>query len=72
MLLLPRHKQSCTIDLFHIVSAHAYISHVTCYFSIIGETLHRWGKRILALDAFYVISDNDLFNHLFPHFLSSE
>ena len=37
-----------TIDLFHIVFAHACIGHVTRYFSIIGETLHRWGKRILS------------------------
>ena len=36
------------IDLFHIVSAHAYIGHVTRYFPIIGETLQRWGKRILS------------------------
>ena len=36
------------IDLFHIVFAHACICHVTCYFSIIGETLHRWGKRIVS------------------------
>ena len=28
--------------------AHACIGHVTRYFSIIGETLHRWGKRILS------------------------
>ena len=35
------------IYLFHIVSAHACIGHVTHYFPIIGETLHRWGKRIL-------------------------
>ena len=34
------------IDLFHIVCAHAYIGHVARYFSIIGETLQRWGKRI--------------------------
>ena len=34
------------IDLFHIVFAHACIGHVTRYFSIIGETLYRWGKRI--------------------------
>ena len=37
-----------TIDLFHIVCAHAYICHVARYFSIIGETLQRWGKRILS------------------------
>ena len=36
------------IDLFHIVCAHAYIGHVARYFSIIGETLQRWGKRILS------------------------
>ena len=36
------------IDLFHIVFAHACIGHVTRYFSIIGETLQRWGKRILS------------------------
>ena len=36
------------IDLFHIVSAHAYIGHVARYFPIIGETLQRWGKRILS------------------------
>ena len=36
------------IDLFHIVCAHAYIGHVARYFSIIGETLQRWGKRILG------------------------
>ena len=35
------------IDLFHIVSAHACIAHMTRYFSIIGgETLHRWGKQL--------------------------
>ena len=37
-----------TIDLFHIVCAHAYIGHVAHYFSIIGETLQRWGKQILS------------------------
>ena len=36
------------IDLFHIVCAHAYIGHVARYFSIIGETLQRWGKQILS------------------------
>ena len=36
------------IDLFHIVCAHAYIGHVARYFSIIGETLQRWGKRIFS------------------------
>ena len=36
------------IDLFHILFAHACIGHVTRYFSIIGETLHRWGKQILS------------------------
>ena len=36
------------IDLFHIVCAHAYIGHLARYFSIIGETLHRWGKRSLS------------------------
>ena len=36
------------IDPFHIVCAHAYIGHVARYFSIIGETLQRWGKRILS------------------------
>ena len=36
------------IDLFHIVSAHAYIGHVARYFPIIGETLQRWGKWILS------------------------
>ena len=36
------------IDLFHIVSAHAYKGHVARYLSIIGETLQRWGKRILS------------------------
>ena len=36
------------IDLFHIVCAHAYIRHVARYFSIIGETLQRWGKQILS------------------------
>ena len=42
--------QNCShlIDLFHIVSAHAYIGHVARYFPIIGETLQRWGKRILS------------------------
>ena len=35
-------------DLFHVVSAHAYIGHVARYFPIIGETLQRWGKRILS------------------------
>ena len=42
-------ERSCCqelIDIFHIVSAHAYIGHVARYFSIIGETLLRWGKRI--------------------------
>ena len=43
----PNHFEMCPIDLFHIVFAHACICHVTRYFSIIGETLHRWGKRIL-------------------------
>ena len=37
-----------SIDLFHIVCAHAYIGHVARDFSIIGETLQRWGKRILS------------------------
>ena len=44
-------KQKCRlgtvsneIDLFHIVFAHAYSGHVMRYFSIIGETLHRWGQ----------------------------
>ena len=36
------------IDLFHIDCAHAYMGHVGRYFSIIGETLQRWGKRILS------------------------
>ena len=36
------------IDLFHIVSAHAYIGLMVRYFPIIGETLQRWGKRILS------------------------
>ena len=36
------------IDLFHIVCAHAYIGHVARYFSIISETLQRWGKQILS------------------------
>ena len=36
------------IDLFHIVFAHAYKGHVARYLSIIGETLQRWGKRILS------------------------
>ena len=36
------------IDLFHIACAHAYIGHVARYFSIIGETLQRWGKGILS------------------------
>ena len=61
---------SCfTIDLFHIVSAHAYIGHVARCFSIIGKTFHKWGKRILS-HTFYVISDN-CFNHLFSHFFLS-
>ena len=38
---------SFVIDLFHSVSAHAYIGHVARYFPIIGETLQRWSKRIL-------------------------
>ena len=33
--------------LFNIISAHAFTAHVTGYFSIIGETSHRWGKRII-------------------------
>ena len=41
-------SQNYKIDLFHIVCAHAYIGHVARYFSIIGETLQRWGKRILS------------------------
>ena len=45
---VPSKHQHVEIDLFHIVFAHAYISHVTRYFSIIGETLQRWGKRILS------------------------
>ena len=45
---MPLMSESALIDLFHIVSAHTYIGHVTRYFSIIGETLHRWGKRILS------------------------
>ena len=54
--------QGNKIDLFHIVSAHACIGHVTRYFSIIGETLHRWGKRIFCHWHFFsVISDNKLF-----------
>ena len=42
--------QDCsdTIDLFHSVFAHACIGHVKRYFSIIGETSHRWGKWILS------------------------
>ena len=36
------------LDLFHIVCAHAYIGHVARYFSIIGETSQRGGKRILS------------------------
>ena len=36
------------IDLFHIVCAHAYMGHVSRYFSIIDEALQRWGKRILS------------------------
>ena len=36
------------IDLFHIIFAHAYMVHVARYFSIIGETLQRWGKWILS------------------------
>ena len=39
---------SCQIDLFHILCAHAYIGQVARYFSIIGEPLQRWGKRILS------------------------
>ena len=42
------HNLARLIDLFHIVCAHAYIGHVARYFSIIGETLQRWGKRILS------------------------
>ena len=42
------YKYSNLLDLFHIVCAHAYIGHVARYFSIIGETLQRWGKRILS------------------------
>ena len=34
------------VDIFHIVSAHAYIGHVAIYFPIIGETIQKWGKRI--------------------------
>ena len=49
------------IDLFHIVFAHACIGHVTRYFSIIGETLQRWGERIWAIDIIYAICDNHLF-----------
>ena len=30
--------------LFHIVYAHAYIGHVAHFFSIIGDTIHRWGQ----------------------------
>ena len=41
-------EEFVSIDLFHIVCAHAYIGHVARYFSIIGETLQRWGKRILS------------------------
>ena len=41
-------NEGLTIVLFHIVSAHAYIGHVARYFPIIGESLHRWGKRILS------------------------
>ena len=37
-----------TIAIFHIVSAHTYIGHVARYIPIIGETLQRWGKRILS------------------------
>lgn len=36
------------IDIFHIVSAHACSGHVTPYISMIGETLHIWGKQILS------------------------
>ena len=47
--VLPKKNAfSPQIDLFHIVSAHAYIGHVARYFPIIGETLQRWGKRILS------------------------
>ena len=47
---------TCTtpIDLFHIVSAHACIAHV----SIIGGTLHLGANRLQAIDTFYVISNN--------------
>ena len=58
------------IDLLHIVNAHVCIAHVMRYFSIIGETLHRWGKRFQAIDIFHVISDN-CFKHLYSHFFSS-
>ena len=44
--------QTVTIDLYHIVSAHANVGHVTRYFSIIDET------GVSAIDTFYVISDN--------------
>ena len=40
------------IELSHIFSAHAYNGHVARYFPIIGETLHRWGKRILSHGCF--------------------
>ena len=48
MVSMRNKKNYPSIDLFHIVSAHAYKGHVARYLSIIGETLQRWGKRILS------------------------
>ena len=39
------HITNSKIDIFHVVSAHACIANLTRYFSIIGETSHRWGKH---------------------------
>ena len=56
------------IDFFHIVSGHAYTAQVTCYFSIICETLQRWSKQILS--HLYEIRENygNCFNHQYTYF----